>query len=122
MTPDQNNNAENAENLELSPPTRPESPSHSHGDMSQWIMQGLNLINGTLNEIRKDISDLKDRVARLEEKAESIPRVESGLQSLEKRVRKLENRFWVAVGIVAVIVFLARIFLPDFDITITLKP
>ena len=122
MTPDQNNNAENAENQELSPPPRPESPSHSHGDTSQWIMQGLNLINGTLNEIRKDISDLKDRVARVEEKVESIPRVESGLQSLEKRVRKLENRFWVAVGIVAFIVFLARIFLPDFDITITLKP
>lgn len=38
MTPDQDNNAENAENLELSPPTRPESPSHSHGDTSQWIM------------------------------------------------------------------------------------
>lgn len=122
MTPDQNNNAENAENRELSPPPRPESPSHSPGDTSQWIMQSLNLINGTLDEIRKDISDLKDRVARVEEKVESISRVESGLQSLEKRVRKLENRFWVAVGIFVVIIFLARIFLPDFDIAITPKP
>ncbi len=85
-------------------------------------MQGLNLINDTLAEIRKDISDLKERVARVEEKLESISRVESGLQSLEKRVRKLENRFWIAIGIFLVIVFLARIFLPDFDITITPKP
>ena len=64
MTPDQNNNAENAENRELSPPPRPESPSHSPGDTSQWIMRSLNMINDTLDEIRKDISDLKDRVAR----------------------------------------------------------
>ena len=118
MTPDQNN-AKKSEDRDLSPPIRPESPSHLPEGANQWIMQGINQINDTLGEIRKDISELKERVARVEEKTS---RVESGLQSLEKRVRSLENRFWIAIGIFVVIVFLARIFLPDFDITITPKP
>lgn len=122
MTPDQKNNAENGENRELSPPTRPESPSHSFSDASQWIMQGINRIHDRLDELGKDFRDLKERVTRVEEKVESIPRIENGLQSLEKRVRRLENRFWMTIGIFVVIVFLARIFLPDFDITITPKP
>ena len=120
MTPDKNDNAENAENREHSPPKKAESPSPSNA--TSWLMHGLNRIEDQIAEIREDISELKERIARVEEKLESISRVESGLQSLEKRVRNLENRVWLAIGIFVVIVFLARIFLPDFDITITPKP
>ena len=90
-------------------------------DLSEWIMQGLNQINerfnrieGRLEEIGKDVCDLKEQFVRVEEKLTSIPQIEKKLWSLQRNM-------WIATGILIVIVFLARIFLPDFDITITPK-
>ena len=121
MTPERNDNTENGEDRELGSPTQPESPSPSPANLSEWIMQGLNQINERLNrienkldEIGKDVGDLKERVARVEEKITPIPQIEKKLWSLQRNV-------WIATGILIVIVFLARIFLPDLDITITPK-
>ena len=121
MTPERNDNTENSEDRELGSPTPSESPSPPHADLNEWVMQGLNQLNerfnrieGRLDEIGKDVGDLKERVARVEEKITSIPQIEKKLWSLQRNM-------WVATGILIVIVFLARIFLPDFDITITPK-
>ena len=78
-------------------------------------MQALNRIYDRLDEIGKDVSDLKERVARVEEKIQPIPKI-------EKKLWSLQRNFWIATGVLIVIVFLARIFLPDFDITIMPKP
>lgn len=122
MTPDSSSSAESYQDQELGSPSRPESPSPPSVDTSEWIIHSLNRMHDQLNDIQKDVGDLKERTARIEEKVGSITRVENALQSLEKRVRNLEHRFWIAVGIFVVIAFLARIFLPDFDITFTTKP
>ena len=121
MTPERNDNTENSEDRELGSPTPSESPSPSRADLSEWILQGLNQINerfnrieGRLDEIGKDVSDLKEQFVRVEEKLTSIPQIEKKLWSLQRNM-------WIATGILIVIVFLARIFLPDFDITITPK-
>ena len=54
MTPDQNN-AKKSEDHELSQPPKAESPTPSNA--TSWLMQGINRINDTLGEIRKDISE-----------------------------------------------------------------
>ncbi|MDE3001176.1 MAG: hypothetical protein OXU79_19030 [Gemmatimonadota bacterium] len=122
MTPDSSNSEDDYQDQELGSPSRPESPSPPSVDTTEWIMHSLIRMHDQLKDIQMDVGDLKERTARFEEKLESIARAESVLQSLEKRVRNLEHRFWIAVGIFVVIAFLARIFLPDFDITFTTKP
>ena len=81
----------------------------------QWLMEGFNRVEGKLDNLQKDISDLKVDVARLEEQVKPI-------SDINQKVDRLQRYFWIAIGILAVLAFIARIFLPDINITLTPGP
>lgn len=110
MTPDKNDNAENAENREHSPPKKAESPSPSNA--TSWLMHGLNRIEDQIAEIREDISELKERIARVEEKIKSVPEI-------DRRLRRIEHIIWTVFGIVVAIGVLwgaIKVFLSYFTV------
>ena len=137
MTPDQNN-AKKSEDHELSQPPKAESPTPSNA--TSWLMQGINRINDTLGEIRKDISELKERVARVEEKTsrieaqvaetgkdtsdlkQRVTRVEKTIESvpeINQRLRRIEQIIWTVFGIAVAISFIwgaIKIFLSHFTV------
>ncbi len=116
MTPDQNNSTENQDDREFGSPTQPESSSSSPIDVSSWIMQGITRIHTRLDDIGKDVGDLKERVARVEENVKPIPQI-------DKRLRRVEHVIWTVFGAVftiGVIWGAIKVLLSYF--TITPKP
>lgn len=77
-------------------------------------MQSLNRIHVQIDSVAEDIAKLRYPITHVEERINPIARIESRLQ-------KRERRFWIAIGILICLVFLSRIFLQDFDVTVTPK-
>lgn len=75
----------------------------------------LNRIHVRIDSVAGDIAKLRDRITHVEKKINPIARIES-------RFQKLERHFWIAIGILICVVFISRIFLLDFAVTITPKP
>lgn len=88
--------------------TQPSKPDNS------WILEGLNKLDRKVEEHEKDMKKLIDQTARLEENIKSIPEMKTDIKNMTRN-------YWIAFGIFIVLVFLARIALPDFDITLTAK-
>ena len=115
MVVDRNDNSEASKRKAEASVPPPKPPVPSHPQETPWIMQSLNRIHVQIDSVAEDIAKLRDRITHVEEKINPIARIESRLQ-------KLEHHFWIAIGILICLVFISRIFLLDFDVTITPKP
>lgn len=77
---------------------------------SDWILHSLNQIHEDTREIRKESADTRETVARIDEKTKRIG-------PLEKSVTSLQWKFWVAVGIILALSFVARQLMPEINIS-----
>lgn len=77
---------------------------------SDWILHSLNQIHEDTREIRKESADTRETVARIDEKTKRI-------EPLEKSVTSLQWKFWIAVGIILALSFVARLIIPEINIS-----
>ena len=94
------------------PPAKTISPSL---DEELWILTWLKKLDQRLDEQGRILTDLRKRMARIEENIKTLPEIKTDIKSMTRN-------YWIAFGIFLALVFLFKIFLPDFAVTITPKP
>ena len=81
---------------------------------SDWILHSLNKIHDDTKDIRNENADIRETVARIDERTKKI-------EPLEKSVTSLQRSFWVGIGIITVLLILARLIIPEINISIPAK-
>ena len=79
-------------------------------------MEGLNRIEDKLENLQTDVSGTREDVATIKEQNKGQAK---SISDISQKVDKLQRYFWIAVGILSATVILARIFLPDIDVIVT---
>ena len=97
----------------------PELSSAIEADLppKSWAtMLGLGQIEQRLESVQRDVGNIREDVAYIKGQNEGQGK---SISDISQKVDKLQRYFWIAVGILAALTVIAKILLPDIDITVT---